>query len=416
MTTEVTINDIREARERIKEHAVYTPCNKMSNLSKLCGCDIYFKMETLQRCRAFKFRGALSKISTLKKGSTVVCASAGNHSQGCALSSTLLGMKCIVYMPLTAPLSKVEATEGYGAEVRQFGMSFDEAAAQCKEDLKKNPDWIFIPPFDDDKVIAGQGTIGLEIAEQLPDVDTVIVAVGGGGLAAGTAVAIKALCPKARVIAVNAAVRPNTYKKFQAAKGREISKEVDATFRGNPLADGIAVTNPGVVTFPYVEKYVDEFVVVTEDEIATSIAMLAERSKIIAEGAGASTFAAVFSGKVKVHEGEKVVCVLSGGNIELQMLSRCIDRALFLLKRRVHFTVSLPVACKEFIKMLEILHSYKFEIIGTAILPNANCLANHIRYSVTVDIPNPKLLDDVKAKFVENGWVINITETHASDE
>ncbi|EAX95826.1 Pyridoxal-phosphate dependent enzyme family protein [Trichomonas vaginalis G3] len=412
----VNLEKIKEAKERIRPYAVETPCNFVPNLSKITDCQLYFKLETLQRCRAFKFRGALSKISTLPKGSTIVCASAGNHSQGCALSAQICGMKCIVYMPITAPITKVDATRGYGAEVRQYGFSFDEANKKCAEDLAANPDWIFVPPFDSDEVIAGQGTIGLEIAQQVPDVDTVVVAVGGGGLAAGTAVAIKALCPKARVIAVNAAVRPASYLKYKNFKGQEIDQNTTTKFIGNPLADGIAVINPGKVTFPYIEQLVDDFVVVTEDEISTAIAYLAERTKMICEGAGASPFAAVLFKKFEYRPDEKIVCVLSGGNIELPMLARCIDRALFLQQRRVNFTISLPVACGQFIKMLQILQQFKFEVVGTFALPNANCLANHIRYCVTVDIPNPALMEDVKAEFEKNGWTINITETHPQDQ
>lgn len=388
----------------------------MPNLSKIAGTNLYFKLETLQRCRAFKFRGALSKISTLPKGSTIVCASAGNHSQGCALSAQICGMKCIVYMPLTAPITKVDATKGYGAEVRQFGFSFDEAFKQMQEDLASNPDWIFVPPFDSDEVIAGQGTIGLEICQQIPDVDTVVVAVGGGGLAAGVATVVKALRPNARVIAVNAAVRPATYLKYKNLKGQPIDPNCDKKFIGNPLADGIAVINPGKVTFPYIEKYVDDFVVVTEDEISQAIVMLAERSKMICEGAGAAPCAAVLFKKFDFKPDEKIVCVLSGGNIELPLLARCIDRALFLTGRRVNFNVSLPVSSGHYIKMLEILNQFKFEVLGTFALPNANCYANHIRYVVTVEVPNPALLEDVKTKFEENGWIINITETQPSDE
>lgn len=412
----VTIDTIREAKERICKHAVETPTQFMPNLSKIVDTNVYFKLETLQRCRAFKFRGALSKISTLPRGSTIVCASAGNHSQGCALSAQLCGMKCIVYMPLTAPITKVEATKGYGAEVRQYGFSFDEASKQCQEDLAANPEWTYIPPFDCDEVIAGQGTIGLEIAKQLPDVDTVVCAVGGGGLAAGTAVAIKALCPKARVIAVNAAVRPASYLKYKSIKGQPIDPNCDKKFIGNPLADGIAVINPGKITFPYIEKLVDDFVVVTEDEISQAIVLMAERSKMICEGAGASPFAAVLFKKFDYRPDEKIVCVCSGGNIELPLLARCIDRALFLTGRRVNFNVSLPVSTGHYIKMLEILNQFKFEVLGTFALPNANVYANHIRYVVTVEVPNPALLEDVKQKFEENGWIINITETQAADQ
>jgi len=316
---------------------------------------------------------------------------------------------------LTAPISKVEATKSYGATVVQYGLGFDDAAAKCKEDLAAHPEWIFIPPFDDNKVIAGQGTIGVEIFNQLPEVDTIVVAVGGGGLAAGVAVAIKHLKPSVRVIAVNAKSRPASYVKYQTVKGREIA-DLGPKFKGTPLADGIAVINPGTVTFPYIEKYVDEFVIVSEDEIATAIALLAERAKTTCEGAGAAPVAAVLNHKFQFREDEKIVCVLSGGNIELQMLSRCIDRALFLWGRRIYFNVSIPLGTDEFIKLLKVLRSFHFEIISTTAYPNADTLANHIRYAVTADIPNPALLEEVKKECDKNGWVLNMTQTHASDE
>lgn len=412
----VDLEAIKAAKKRIEAHAVVTPCLYMSNPSKICGCQLYCKLETLQRCKAFKFRGALSKISTLPEGSTVVCASAGNHSQGCALSSQLCKMNCVVYMPKTAPVTKVDATKSYGATVIQAGMSFDEASKQCQEDLAKHSEWTYIPPFDCDEVIAGQGTIGLEIAEQCPDVDTIVVAVGGGGLAAGVAVAIKSIKPNTRVIAVNASVRPASYIKYQELKGREVDPIVKNKFVGNPLADGIAVINPGKVTFPYIEKLVDEFVVVTEDEIAAAIALLAERSKIICEGAGASPFAAVLHHKFNFRPDEKVCCVLSGGNIELPMLSRCIERSLFLSGRRINFTVSLPVSCTDHIKMFNILRQHKFEIIAQFQMPNADVLANHTRYNITCDIPNPQLINRVQEAFAQNGWTFNLTEAHPNDQ
>jgi len=411
----LTLQDIKDAKERIKEHVNETPVVFTDNLSKMCGCKLHFKLETLQRCRAFKFRGALSKISTLPPGSTVCCVSAGNHSQGVALSATLCGMKSMVYMPITAPIAKVHATEGYGGTVIQHGLSFEEACAKCNEDRAQHPDWIFIPPFDDPAVMAGQGTIGLEINNQLPEVDTIVVAVGGGGLAAGVATAIKALKPSCRVVAVNAAVRANTYKKFQEAKGRKI-EGVDENFQGVPLADGINVKVPGTLTFPIVEKLVDEFVTVSEDDISEAIALLAERTKIISEGAGAAPFAAVLKKKFQFRPDENVVCVISGGNIELTMLSRCIDRSLFLWGRRIHFNVSLPLSTDEFIRMLELLRKYHMEIIATHAFPHANCLANHIRYAVTMDCPNPLVLKEVQKKFEENGWEINTTSIHALDE
>jgi threonine dehydratase len=335
MTEELTLDVIKKAYERMKPYLKRTILDYSFNLSSVVNCKLYLKLEMLQRCKAFKFRGALSKITTLPKGSTIVCASAGNHSQGCALSAQICGLKCIVYMPETAPEAKVAATKGYGAEVRQYGETFDDANKKCLEDLKKDPSLIFVPPFDDVEVMAGQGTIGLEILEDLKDVDTVVVSVGGGGLCAGICIAIKTLKPNCRIIAVNGALFPNTYLKYQKEKNREIdpASETEPLTGKKPLADGIAVKIPGTLTFPYISKYVDEFVVVTEKEIACAIGMLAQRVKCVVEGAGASTFAAVLFKKFKYEKDEKIVCVLSGGNIAMERLSECFEESKEYLKQ-----------------------------------------------------------------------------------
>lgn len=335
MSKELTLEEIKKAYERIRPNIKRTLIDYSFNISELLGCNLYLKLEMLQRCKAFKFRGALSKISTLPKGAKIVCASAGNHSQGCALASKICGINCVVYMPETAPQAKVAATRGYGAEVRQYGQTFDDANKKCLEDLKVEKDLIFVPPFDDFDVMAGQGTIGLEIYEDLKDVQTVVVSVGGGGLCAGVATAIKTLSPKCRIVAVNAALFPNTYLKYQKEKGREIDPiaESEPKTGKKPLADGIAVKVPGSLTYPYISKYVDEFVVVSEKEISLAIAVLSQRCKCVVEGAGASTLAAVLFHKFKYEKGENIVCVLSGGNIPLNKLCECfVDAEEFLEK------------------------------------------------------------------------------------
>lgn len=334
MEGELTLEEIKKAYERIKPHIKRTPIDYSYNISKIIGSHLYLKLEILQRCKAFKFRGALSKISTLPKGSTIVCASAGNHSQGCALSAQICGLKCIVYMPETAPEAKVLATQGYGAEVRQYGQTFDDANQKCKEDLKKNPSLTFVPPFDDLYVMAGQGTIGLEIAEDLKDIQTVVVSVGGGGLCAGICVAIKSLVPKCRIIAVNAALFPNTYIKYQKEKNRKIDPiaEKQPSTGKKTLADGIAVKIPGTLTYPYISKYVDEFVVVSESEISCAISVLAQRVKVVVEGAGAATLAAVLYRKFNYEKDENIVCILSGGNIPLEKFSDCFTESEDYLK------------------------------------------------------------------------------------
>ena len=335
MSKELTLEEIKKAYERIRPNIKRTLIDYSFNISELLGCNLYLKLEMLQRCKAFKFRGALSKISTLPKGAKIVCASAGNHSQGCALASKICGINCVVYMPETAPQAKVAATRGYGAEVRQYGQTFDDANKKCLEDLKVEKDLIFVPPFDDFDVMAGQGTIGLEIYEDLKDVQTVVVSVGGGGLCAGVATAIKTLSPKCRIVAVNAALFPNTYLKYQKEKGREIDPiaESEPKTGKKPLADGIAVKVPGSLTYPYISKYVDEFVVVSEKEISLAIAVLSQRCKCVVEGAGASTLAAVLFHKFKYEKGENIVCVLSGGNIPLKKLCECFDDAEEFLEK-----------------------------------------------------------------------------------
>jgi threonine dehydratase len=237
-------------------------------------------------------------------------------------------------MPETAPEAKVAATKGYGAEVRQYGQTFDDANKKCLEDLSKDKSLTFVPPFDDVEVMAGQGTIGLEIMEDLKDVQTVVVAVGGGGLCAGICVAIKTINPKCRIIAVNGSLFPNTYLKYQKDKNREIdpTAETEPLTGKKPLADGIAVKIPGTLTYPYISKYADEFVVVTEKEIACAISMLAQRAKYIVEGAGAAPFAAVLFKKFKYEKDEKIVCVLSGGNIAMERLSQCFEEAKDFLR------------------------------------------------------------------------------------
>lgn len=237
-------------------------------------------------------------------------------------------------MPETAPEAKVAATKGYGAEVRQYGQTFDDANKKCLEDLSKDKSLTFVPPFDDVEVMAGQGTIGLEIMEDLKDVQTVVVAVGGGGLCAGICVAIKTIKPKCRIIAVNGSLFPNTYLKYQKDKNREIdpTAETEPLTGKKPLADGIAVKIPGTLTYPYISKYADEFVVVTEKEIACAISMLAQRTKYIVEGAGAAPFAAVLFKKFKYEKDEKIVCVLSGGNIAMERLSQCFEEAKDFLR------------------------------------------------------------------------------------
>lgn len=296
---------------------------------------IYLKPENLQYTGSFKLRGACYKISRLtdeEKAKGVIACSAGNHAQGVALGATKHGIKSLICLPEGAPISKVEATKRYGAEVCLVPGVYDDAYKKALE-LKEEMGYTFIHPFDDEYVIAGQGTIGLELLNQLPDVDVVIVPVGGGGLISGVAYALKSLKPSVKVYGVQAQGAPSMLRSIEHAK-RECLASV-AT-----VADGIAVKEPGEHTFELCSKYVDGIVTVTEDEICAAILALMEQQKLIAEGAGAVSVAAAMFNKVPVA-GKKTICVVSGGNIDVTILSRVISRGLNMSGRSYTVTLDL---------------------------------------------------------------------------
>ena len=297
--------------------------------------EIYLKTENLQVTGSFKLRGAYYKISQLteeQKAAGIIACSAGNHAQGVALASSRMGIKSVICMPDGAPISKVEATRALGAEVCLVPGAYDDAYAHACE-LEKQTHATFIHPFDDEEVIAGQGTIGLEILEQLDGVDAVVVPIGGGGLISGVAYAIKQLRPDVKVYGVQAENAAGMLKSH--LEGKPITLDRVATF-----ADGIAVRHPGDLTFSLIEQYVDEIVTVTEDEIATAILALIEKQKLIAEGAGAVSVAAAMFGKLPIH-GKRVVCLVSGGNIDVNILSRVITRGLVKSGRNTTLQIAL---------------------------------------------------------------------------
>ena len=297
--------------------------------------DIILKTENLQVTGSFKVRGAAYKISQLsdeEKARGVIACSAGNHAQGVALAATKAGAKSLICLPDNAPISKIEATKKYGADVCLVPGVYDDAYNKALE-LRDSEGYTFVHPFNDEDVIAGQGTIGLEILEQVPDVDAVIVPVGGGGLISGVAYAIKALNPNVKVYGVQASGAPSMVKSVKEGK---IKKLASVT----PLADGIAVKEPGDLTFDLVSQYVDELVTVTDDEVAAAILALIEQQKLCAEGAGAVSVAAAMFNKVPVA-GKKVVCLVSGGNIDVTILSRVIDRGLLKSGRTLSIQVNL---------------------------------------------------------------------------
>ncbi len=332
----LTLDKVYHANYVLKDVARETDIIYSPTLSEASGCEVYLKTENLQVTGSFKVRGAYYKISQLsdeEKSHGVVACSAGNHAQGVALASKKFGVKSIICMPDGAPISKVEATKSYGAEVVLVPGVYDDAHNYA-EKLRAEKGYTFIHPFDDDDVIAGQATIGLEIIEQLKDVDAIVVPVGGGGLISGVAFAVKSLNPKIKIYGVQSAGAPSMIQSLEHHK-------IEMLNSVSTIADGIAVKEPGEHTYKFCEKYVDGMVSVTDDQVSAAILALIEKQKLIAEGAGAVSLAAVMFGKIPDLKGKKVVCLISGGNIDVTILSRVINRGLLMSGRTTSMTIEL---------------------------------------------------------------------------
>lgn len=327
------ISEIYKAQQVLKDVARHPKIIGPTDLSK--ECTVYLKPENLQYTGSFKLRGAYYKISQLsdeEKQRGVIACSAGNHAQGVALGAKHNGIKALICLPAGAPISKIEATKRLGAEVCLVPGVYDDAYNKAVE-LKEQFGYTFVHPFDDPLVIAGQGTIGLEIIEELPDVEAIVVPVGGGGLISGIAFAVKTLRPDIKVYGVQAAGAPSMERSL--AEQKHVHLDSVST-----IADGIAVKEPGVNTFEMCQEYVDEIVTVTDDEISAAILALIEKQKLIAEGAGATPVAAVMFNKLPV-KGKKVVCLVSGGNIDVTILNRVITRGMMMGGRMCMLTIEL---------------------------------------------------------------------------
>lgn len=318
----IDIRDIQAARDRLKGSIPVSPCPRSVTLGEICGCDMHVKLENLQMTGSFKERGALNKLLCLgdearRKG--VIAASAGNHALGLSYHAQRLKVPAIVVMPVSAPLIKVAFTRRYGAEVVLQGQNYDEACAVARKMAEKRG-CLFIHPFDDEDVIAGQGTLALEILDQVKDVEAILVPVGGGGLISGMALAVKTQRPSCRIIGVQSARMASMARALDTGRARPIRS-------CRTLADGIAVRKPGGHTFDLVSRFVDQIVVVEEDELAHAVLLLLEVEKTLAEGAGAAALAGAIYRKCRI-KGERVVCVVSGGNMDVNLLSRIIDQGL----------------------------------------------------------------------------------------
>lgn len=355
----VTIDEVRAAAARLEGIAQRTPVEYSRAISSVVGAEVTLKCENLQRAGSFKLRGAYNRIANLsddERARGVVCASAGNHAQGVALAAAMQGVPATVYMPVEAALPKVDATAAYGAEVELSGANLDETLPTAMEDARQRGR-TFVHPFDHPDIIAGQGTVGLEIAEQVPEVATVVVCVGGGGLLAGVAAALRALKPAVRVVGVQAA----GCAAFEASL--RVGHPVTLG-RSTTIAEGIAVRRPGELTFAHVSELVDEMVTVTDDELADAVVLLLERAKLVAEPAGAAAVAALLAGKV-ASDGP-VVATLSGGNIDPLVLQHLVTGGMAAQGRYTTVRTRVGDTPGSLSRLLQVIADARANVVGVS--------------------------------------------------
>lgn len=395
----LTLDKIYHARFVLKQVIRETDIIHAKNINP--ESEIYLKTENLQVTGSFKVRGAYYKMSQLsdeEKARGVIACSAGNHAQGVALAAQKNGIPAIICLPDGAPISKVEATKSYGANVCLVKGVYDDAYAEALRQRDENG-YTFIHPFDDDNVIAGQGTIGLELIEQLPEMDAVIIPVGGGGLISGVAFAIKSLNPNIKVYGVQASGAPSM---FNSVHDHQIER-LDSV---STIADGIAVKEPGENTFRYVSEYVDEIVTVTDDEISAAILALMEKQKLVTEGAGAVSVAAAMFNKVPV-KGKKVVCLLSGGNIDVTILSRVIKRGLLMTGRTCSLNIELIDKPGQLMDVSRIIAEAGGNVISIHHeRANEGSAVNGCYLRIVLETRNYSHIDEIKTALRNNGFKI----------
>ena len=365
------------------------------------GGGLYLKTENLQVTGSFKVRGAYYKISQLteeERARGVIACSAGNHAQGVALAATRMGIPSVVCMPDGAPIMKVESTKRLGARVELVKGTYDDAHDRAVE-LQQQTGMTFIHPYDDELVMAGQGTIGLEILDQLPDADAVIVPVGGGGLIAGVAMAVKSLRPEVKVYGVQAVGAASMYNAFR-------DKTYETLDRVDTFADGIAVKTPGEQTFALIEQYVDDIVTVSEDEIAAAILSLMENQKLVAEGAGATPVAAALFGKLPI-EGKKTVCLISGGNIDVNILSRVINRGLVMSGRKCNLMIALEDKPGQLTRVSEIISGCGANVVSVQYdLGDTNMAITSCFLKLGLETRDTAQIEEIRAKLQAEGFQV----------
>lgn len=395
----LTLDKIYHARYVLKQVIRETDIIYAPNINP--ESEIFLKTENLQITGSFKVRGAYYKMSQLsdeEKARGVIACSAGNHAQGVALAAQKNGIPAIICLPDGAPISKVEATKSYGAKVCLVKGVYDDAYAEALRQRDENG-YTFIHPFDDENVIAGQGTIGLELLEQLPEIDAVIVPVGGGGLISGVAYAIKSLNPDVKVYGVQASGAPSMFNSIHDHK-------IECLDSVSTIADGIAVKEPGENTFKYVSDYVDEIVTVTDDEISAAILALMEKQKLVTEGAGAVSVAAAMFNKVPV-KGKKVVCLLSGGNIDVTILSRVIKRGLLMTGRTCSMNIELIDKPGQLMDVSRIIAEAGGNVISIHHeRANEGSAVNGCYLRIVLETRNYQHIDEIKTALKNNGFKI----------
>jgi threonine dehydratase len=354
----VTLEDVQAALTRIRDRIYASPCARSETLSRLTGTDAHLKLENLQMTGSYKERGALNRLLTLEPAARergLIAASAGNHAQGVAYHAGRLGVAATIVMPETTPIMKAANTRAHGARVVLHGGSYDEAYTEARR-LEQVEGLTFVHPFDDPGVIAGQGTVGLELLEQVPALDAVVLPIGGGGLASGVGVAVKALRPTVKVIGVQTELLPSMLAAVEA--GKPVTLEAAQT-----LADGIAVKRAGELTLAHVQRVVDEIVTVSEEEIASAILYLLEKEKTVVEGAGAVAVAALMQHRVRGLEGRRVAAVVSGGNIDVNLVARIIERGLVKDGRLVRIAVALQDKPGQLARVSTIVANHRANVI-----------------------------------------------------
>ncbi len=394
--------EIEAAQVKIREAIRQTPVVYSDTFSKLTGKEVFLKLENLQKAGSFKIRGAYYKLSQLSqsmKKNGVVAASAGNHAQGVAFASSLLGIRSTIVMPEEASLAKQMATRSYGGQVILFGHDTGEALRHAKELAKSGQS--LIHPFDDEQVIAGQGTIGLEILREAPGVEAIIVPIGGGGLISGIATIVKKKRPQVRILGVQSAYAPSAYLSLE--KRGIVEVKVRPT-----LADGIAIPRIGEITFPILQKNVDGILTVDEDEIASAILMLMERKRVVAEGAGATPLAALLSGRLKIRE-RRIVLVISGGNIDVHLLDRIIEKGLTRTGRAVRFEVLLrdvPGALAKLTHLVAQNHANILHIIHERTAKDIPIGSSKV--VLILETRDPEHIEEIKKDVKKKGYSLKI--------